>query len=127
MKLITLVLLSLSLSANAAEVISAKLDASKKNILVDVRYGGGCKKHEFSLKVGPACLESFPVQCSADLVETIEGGFDACESIRFETAVISLKKAGLTDSYFDRASLTIYGDVNQTGKRSSANVKLPKI
>lgn len=124
MKLITLMLLSLSISANAAEVISAKLDASKKNLLVDVRYGGGCKKHEFSLKVG-ACMESYPAQCSADLVETIEGGFDACESIRFETAVISLKKAGLTDSYYEKASLKIMGDINQTGKRSSATVKLP--
>lgn len=119
MKLITLMLLSLSLSANAAEVLSAKLDASKKNILVDVRYGGGCKKHEFSLKLG-ACLESYPVQCSADLIETIEGGFDACESIRMETAVISLKKAGLTDTYFERARLTILGD-----NESSATIKLP--
>lgn len=124
MKFIGLVLFAVVFNANAAEVVSAKLDASKKNILVDVRYGGGCKEHDFSLKLG-ACMESYPVQCSAELVETIEGGFDMCEALIHETVVFPLKKFGLTDSYFKGGSLTITGDINQTGKPSKATIRLP--
>lgn len=124
MKLITLALLVSSFSAVAAEVKSAKLDASKKNILVDVSYGGGCKKHTFSLQLG-SCMESYPVQCSAKLVESIEGGFDGCEALKYETVVFNLKQYGLTDSYFSKGSLTISGDKNFSGKVSSATVRLP--
>ncbi len=121
--LITALALS-SLGAHAAEVLSANLDRTGKNILVDVSYGGGCKKHTFSLKVG-GCLESYPVQCRAVLVETIEGGFDMCEAIVHTTAKINLKKAGLTDSYYKGATLTIVGDKNFRGESSKATVTLP--
>ncbi len=47
MKFITLALVLSSFSSFAATLHSAKLDAAKKNILVDVSYGGGCKKHTF--------------------------------------------------------------------------------
>jgi hypothetical protein len=103
-------------NAFAVEVKSAKLDASKENILVDVAYGGGCEEHSFSLKVG-ACLESFPAQCRATLVDS--NSTDRCEAYIHETVVISLKESGLTDSYYKRASLTIAGD---SGK---ATVRLP--
>jgi hypothetical protein len=105
-----------------AEVKSAKLDASKKNILIDVTYGGGCGKHDFSLQVG-ACMETSPVKCSAQLVHKTD---DACEAIIGETIVISLEKARLTDSYYKRASLTITGDKDwQTNMPSQVNVRLP--
>lgn len=105
-----------------ATVKSAKLDASEKNILIDVTYSGGCGKHDFSLKIG-GCLESYPVRCSAQLVHKTD---DACEAMISETIVISLEKAGLTDSYYESASLTITGDKDwQTNKASQANVRLP--
>lgn len=110
--------------AQAAEVLSAQIDAEGKNILVDVSYGGGCKKHTFSLKVG-GCLESYPVQCTAVLVEKIEGGADFCEAIIHTTAKINLKKAGLTNSYYKGGSLKITGDKNFRGELSAATVTLP--
>jgi hypothetical protein len=125
MKLKLLVLATLfTAGAQAAEVLSAKLDAAKKNILVDVSYGGGCKDHVFKLKLG-GCLESFPVQCSAQLVETVVDGPDFCEAIVGETVKFSLKKYGLTDGYFKGGSLTIIGDKNFRGEDSSATVTLP--
>ena len=107
----------------AAQVLKVKLDSSKKNLLIDVRYGGGCKKHEFSLKVG-GCAESMPVQCRVKLMHNSNGDF--CEAIKFETVVISLKDAGVVGSYYNRAFLTILGDIDpQTNKPSQATVQLP--
>lgn len=109
-------------NAFAAYVKSAKLDAQKKNILVDVSYGGGCGDHEFSLQVGE-CLETFPAQCSAKLIEKTN---DNCEALISATVTISLEQYGLTDSYYQRASLTIMGDKNeQTNNPTSATVRLP--
>lgn len=123
LKLLALTLV-LSSGTHAAEVLSANLDAAKKNILVDVSYGGGCKEHTFKLKLG-GCLESLPVQCSAQLVETVVGGPDFCEAIVGKTVKFSLKKYGLTDAYFKGGSLTILGDKNFRGEDSSATVVLP--
>ena len=123
MKLFALALLTLSFSSMAAGVLSAKLDASKKNILVDVSYGGGCKKHTFSLEL-EGCMETSPVKCSAKLIESIEGGFDECEALLHETVVFNLKQYGLVGSYFSKGSLTITGD-SYRGKVSSASVRLP--
>ncbi len=109
-------------SAFAAQVKSAKLDAQKKNILIDVTYGGGCGEHEFSLKM-EGCAESMPVQCHADLIEKTD---DGCLALISATVTISLKEYGLTESYYRNGSLTIYGDKDwQTNKLSSATVRLP--
>ncbi len=124
MKVFALLAIGFVFNATAAEVKSAKLDSSKKNILVDVVYGGGCKEHVFTLELGP-CLESYPVQCSAKLVEKTIGGLDFCEALISETVVISRKKYGLDDSYFKGAKLTITGDRGFTGEPSSAVVRLP--
>jgi len=108
--------------AFATEVVrSAKLDASKKNLLIDVVYGGGCREHVFELNVGD-CVETVPVQCSAQLVDLTT---DYCESLIFTTVVISLEEAGLTDEYYRRAKLTIQGDKDRSGKPSQAVVWLP--
>ncbi len=125
MKVFTLLAIGLVFNATAAEVKSAKLDSSKKNILVDVVYGGGCKKHVFALEVG-ACLESMPVQCTAKLVETTIGGPDFCEALISETVVLPLKKYGLNDSYYAGGKLTITGDRGFTGEPSQATVRLPR-
>jgi hypothetical protein len=125
MKLIALLAFAFAFNATAAEVKSAKLDSSKKNILVDVVYGGGCKKHVFKLEVG-ACLESYPVQCTAALKHSTIGGPDLCEALISETVVINLKKAGLDDSYYAGGKLTITGDRGFTGEPSQATIRLPK-
>ena len=124
MKVFALLAIGFVFNATAAEIKSAKLDSSKNNILVDVVYGGGCKKHVFTLEVG-ACLESLPVQCTAKLVEKTVGGPDFCEALISETVVISRKKAGLDDSYYAGAKLTITGDRGFTGEPSQATVRLP--
>jgi hypothetical protein len=124
MKVIALLAFAFAFNATAAEVKSAKLDSSKNNILVDVVYGGGCKKHVFTLELG-ACLETYPVQCSAKLVEKTVGGPDFCEALISETVVISRKKYGLDDSYFKGASIKITGDRGFTGEPSEAVVRLP--
>src|SRR5688500_223643 len=109
------VLSLLAMQSFGATVKSAKLDESQKNILIEVTYGGGCAKHDFSLKMG-SCLESYPVQCSAQLIDNT---VDPCEAIINKTITISLEKAGLTDSYYERASLVITGDKDwETNKES---------
>lgn len=108
----------------AATVRGAKLDASEKNILIDVTYGGGCGKHEFSLKSQGGCLETNPVQCTVQLIEKTD---DHCEALVGDTVVINLKEAGLTGRYFSNAYLTITGDHDwKTKKPSQATVQLPK-
>lgn len=123
-KMITVALLSLMASSSfAAQVKSAKLDASRKNILVEVVYGGGCGEHNFSLKMN-GCLESMPVQCTAQIVD--DNTTDACEALVHTTAVISLKENKLTSDYFQGASLTILGDRDwETKQASKATVRLP--
>jgi hypothetical protein len=121
--IISLALLLVTQSSFAAQVLRAKLDSAKKNILIDVRYSGGCKKHDFSLKVG-GCAESMPVQCRVKLMHNSNGDF--CEAIKFETVVISLKDAGAVGSYYKGAFLTIIGDIDsQTNQPSKATVQLP--
>lgn len=122
--LLSALLLASSFSAFSATVTGAKIDSAKKNILINVRYGGGCKKHTFSLKMGK-CFETAPVQCEAKLVEKIEGGLDACEMITLDTVKISIAKVGLNDDYFSGGTLTIKGDRNPADGISEASVTLP--
>lgn len=106
----------------AAQIRSARLDASKKNILIDVTYGGGCGKHSFKLDL-KGCAESYPVQCQAELVHQTK---DMCEALIGNTVVISLADYGLNTSYYSKGSLTITGDQDwQNKKPSSATVFLP--
>jgi hypothetical protein len=115
-KTLSVLALFVSAGAQAAMITSAKLDSAKKNIIIEGRTGGGCGKHDFSLNLG-ACMETFPVQCKAELVEHTD---DACEAIIPVSAVISLAKYKLNDPYYKGGSLTITGDAN-----TSATVKLP--
>lgn len=124
MKFIALALALSTLSSFAATVHKARLDAAKENILIDVSYDGGCKRDTFSLKL-KGCAESFPVQCQAELVHKTVGGLDMCEVIISETVKINLSQYRLDESYYSRGSLTITGDMNVSGKPSSATVILP--
>ncbi len=124
MKFIAIVLAMSSLSSFAATVHSAKIDSLKENLLIDVSYGGGCKKHTFTLKVS-GCQETYPVSCKAKLIEKTVGGFDACEALISETVKMNLADLRMNDSYFANGSLTITGDMDMNGKPSSATVTLP--
>lgn len=107
-----------SAGALAAVVKAAYLDDAKKNLSIDVAYGGGCQAHQFSLRL-EGCLESSPVQCTARLIELTDAP-DPCEAYFQKTVKISLKEAGLADAYFHNGSLEIKGDDG-----SSATVTLP--
>lgn len=121
--LITAFVCLFSFQSFAAQVLSARMDSSGKNILIDVAYTGGCGTHDFSLKVAELCLESDPVQCSAELIHKTD---DSCEASIQETIKISLKKAGLTDSYFKNASLVIFGDYDiMTNELTQVRLTLP--
>lgn len=124
MKFIALALALSTLSSFAATVHKARLDVAKENILIDVSYDGGCKRDTFSLKL-KGCAESFPVQCQAELVHKTVGGLDMCEVIISETVKINLSQYRLDESYYSRGSLTITGDMNVSGKPSSATIILP--
>lgn len=106
--------------AFAVHVNDAKFNESTGKIDISVSYGGGCKQHKFKLNIG-ACLESFPVQCGATLVDLTKDDF--CEAYLHQTVSISLKEAGLNDSYFTGATLSIRGEF-QDGK--GAVVRLPR-
>lgn len=124
MKFLAMVIALTSLSAFGASVHSAKLDASQKNILVDVSYGGGCKKHNFALSL-ILCAETFPLICTAKLVETVENGPDLCEAIVAQTVKINLEKNGFLDGYYTNALIRIEGDKDSRGIETSATVTLP--
>lgn len=106
-------------NAFAAEVKSAKYNAAKKGIEIDVVYGGGCKAHNFELQVG-GCRESFPASCDAELVDLTNDDF--CEALISRTVFISLESAGLNTSYYSGASINIKGDDN-----SKVSVRLPRM
>lgn len=110
--------LLVSFSTNAAEIRGGRFIEAKNVIELDVIYSGGCKQHSFSLDIG-SCMESNPVQCAeVQLVDHTVG--DYCEALIRKTIEISLSSAGLDDSYYNGASLTINGDRN-----SSVNLRLP--
>jgi hypothetical protein len=96
----------------------ATLDGSKQNLEFLVGYSGGCAKHVFTLEVG-SCLETYPVQCSAQLIHRSN---DQCEAYLSDKVIINLSDAGLTDSYYKGASLTIFAN---DGKQFVGSVVLP--
>ena len=110
--------LTLANVASAAVVNSASVDAARGLLLVNVTYGGGCAEHKFKLEVG-ACLESFPVRCGVTVTDLTKNDF--CEALISQDLEFSLAEYGLTDSYYEGASLAITGS---DGK--SVNVKLPR-
>jgi hypothetical protein len=125
MKLLILLLILCSGFAQGASVLSAKLDYYRENILVEVAYFGGCKEHQFVLKMDPYCMSSYPAQCSARLVDTTEIEVEMCDEVVNTTAVFNIAEYGLDDIYYNGASLTIHGDRSLTGEVTSATVDLP--
>lgn len=101
-------------SAHAAEVTGASISGDQ--LIVQVVHGGGCGEHSYDLELR-GCAESMPVQCQAVLKHTTQ---DFCEALLSRKATFSLKKLGLTETYYANGSLTIKGSNN-----SSATVRLP--
>lgn len=125
-KLLILAAMLFMHSSFAAVVNSAKIDDSGSNIVVEVTYGGGCKEHKFELQV-KECAMTFPVKCQADLVETVVDGTDYCEAMITEKIELNLRDYNLDDVYYSGASLTINGDLKNTGAVSQATVILPRV
>lgn len=114
-KSLFLAVLFLSSVAFGAEIQGGRFNAKTDSIELEVRYGGGCKDHDFYLDLGNYCLESYPVQCpDVQLFDRTKG--DTCEALVHKTVSISLESAGLTDSYFNGARLTIRGDAGTSVK-----------
>jgi len=88
----------------AAEVKSAQVNGDI--LTLEVAYGGGCKEHKFGLELVGGCMESYPVQCTAKLVDS---ALDFCEAYIQETVEISLSEQGISGEYFEGAFLTILG------------------
>ena len=121
----TISLLALIFTAaqtQAAKVESAQLVGTK--LVLDVSHGGGCGEHLYDIELG-GCFETFPVQCSAELIHVTD---DICEALLYRTVEIDLAEKGLfSDGYFSGASLTITGDEDwSTGEKSRATVVLPR-
>lgn len=124
MMTLTLGLALFSTPTFAAQVTAAKLDASQKNIIVSVVYGGGCHEHKFKLNVG-GCAESFPVQCSAS-IEDVTAEADPCEALVGKDVTFNIAELGLNDGYHSGGSLRIVGDKDFKGRVTEATVRLPK-
>lgn len=110
--------------ANAAEIVSGEFDLSGRYLTLDVVTGGGCGAHYFTLNMGGGCLETFPVQCSFNLIEKTN---DACEALISGKAVIDLADVGIyANAYYSQASITIVGDPGSAGKPSTFSFQMPK-
>jgi hypothetical protein len=118
---LAIALTAFSASAQAErmpEVQGARYNAATQSIDVDVAYGGGCEEHKFKLQMG-GCLESMPVQCSAKVID-VSAKPDFCEAYIHQTISFKLTDYGLTDDYFEGASVRIEGANN-----SRAAIRLP--
>lgn len=93
-------------SVSALEILKAQVVGAGEEAALEMQvvYGGGCKTHQFELQMD-LCMESFPVQCRARLVDLTTDDF--CEAMISKTVTFSLRELGLLDSYYQRASLEI--------------------
>jgi hypothetical protein len=55
------------------------MSMSGDTLVVEVRYGGGCEQHDFTLLVMPIFMESYPVQMSGSLAHDAKG--DMCRAL----------------------------------------------
>lgn len=74
---------------HAAQVLGGRYDASKDQVQLDVRYGGGCGEHTFTVVYDEVCLETFPMQTGATLIHTTD---DNCEAIQEKTIAFDLNE-----------------------------------
>lgn len=70
------------------DILSATYDGNADEITLEIRFPGGCRPHAFELNFSPWCLQSYPLQCSAMLVQT-EGQDDPCKASVFKRLIMS--------------------------------------
>lgn len=92
-------LFSLS-SLASVDILSASFDGTSNNITMEVVYGGGCMEHSFELEFSPICLQSMPLQCSAQLKHT-QGEKDPCKARIFKSLTFSAAKFTSRPAYLD--------------------------
>jgi hypothetical protein len=69
-----------------AEIVTATVEGDR--LLLGVRYGGGCARHEFALRFSPVFLESDPVQSVLELAHDAKG--DPCRALVGQTLAFDL-------------------------------------
>ncbi|CAF4728771.1 unnamed protein product [Rotaria sp. Silwood1] len=102
---------------NTPYIQDGRYNSKTKTIEINVQYGGGCAEHKFQLEVG-TCLESYPVQCDAKLIDLTTN--DYCEAFIQRKVLIGLHEAGLDNNYYTGASVLIHG-----ARDSKALIVLP--
>ena len=107
-KLIFVFVFFFCLQSYAAVINEGSFNSETQKVELSVSYGGGCSTHSFELELASGCAESFPVQCYLDLVHTTDKP-DICEAYITQNIELSLPSEMLTDSYFQRAFITIIG------------------
>ncbi|CAF1451670.1 unnamed protein product [Rotaria sordida] len=91
---------------NTPNIQDGRYNSKTKTIELNVQYSGGCDEHKFQLKIG-TCLESYPVQCDAKLIDLTTN--DYCKALIQRKVLIDLHEAGLDNSYYTGASILIHG------------------
>jgi hypothetical protein len=79
-------------SAPMPQVLSAKM-VDRNTVAVELSFGGGCVEHTFSLAFDGRCLESFPHQTSATVVD-ISSEPDFCKAFLTQTVELSIEGIG---------------------------------
>jgi hypothetical protein len=92
--------------SQAAEIQSGRFNSVTNKVELTVSYGGGCSEHTFKLQLSGGCAESYPVQCSLNLVHTTDKP-DFCEALITEDLKLDLPAYMLTDEYFEGAYIRI--------------------
>ncbi len=75
---------------------------------MDVQYGGGCKKHEFSLVGNSAIMKSYPPKRSCILVH--EGENDMCRALVYQQLKFDISE--LVDGHEDSGVFLIFDNHN---------------
>jgi len=112
-------------ASNAAEVeiISAQLDGTKKNILVNVSYYTGCGEHEFSLETKGCFRIKDQLECHAVVIHKSE---NICEMDGSQTLSFPLSRYGYNKTELSGAKLTIFGTWDHRKQAlSSVSMYLP--
>lgn len=86
MKSVILVIISLlSSAAMGAQIVSGSYDVSSDSVILEVVYPGGCKEHEFQVRLN-MCNRAVPTSCNAELVDMVTDDF--CRGLIQKTVVI---------------------------------------
>ena len=101
--LTTLAVTLFSANVFGAQIVGGSYDQASDMISVDVVYQGGCKEHNFEVRLN-LCNRSMPATCSAELVDLTQG--DVCRGFMTETVKIP---ASTLVGGFDVETLFIQG------------------